>query len=330
MPTKKRPLSVADLWSIKRIGSPTLSPDGKNACASVTAFDMHDNEGRTELWLFPCDGGRARRLTTGDKDSGPPQWSPDGRWIAFAAKRKDDDEAQVYLIASDGGEARRLTSLSTGASALRWFPDSRRIAFVSWIWPDLTGDKAQAKRKRERKESKIKAYVTDRAEPRYWDHWLADGREPHVFAADVGSGAARDLLAGTGLALQPWDPSAEHYDLSPDGKELALTVDLASEPRMMNAADIVAVKLASGRHRVLTAGSGLSSEHPRYSPDGRHLVWHAYNLKRAFNDQGRLILCERQTGRTRRLAAKLDRATSRLAWAPDASALYMLIEDRGR
>ena len=283
----------------------------------------------TELWLFPCDGGKARRLTAGDKDSGP-QWSPDGKWIAFTAKRKDDDEAQVYLIAPDGGEARRLTTLSTGALALRWFPDSRRIAFVSWVWPDLANDKAQAKRKRERKESKIKAHVTERAEPRYWDHWLADGREPHVFAADVVTGNARDLLAGTGLALQPWDPSAEHYDLSPDGKELALTVDLAPEPRMMNSADIVVVRLATGRHRMLTAGSGFSSEHPRYSPDGKHLAWHALNLKRAFNDQGRLILCERASGRTRRLAARLDRATNHIDWAPDGARCYMLIEDRGR
>lgn len=329
MPTRKHPLTVEDLWSIKRVGSPTLSLDGRHACATVTAFDMEDNEGRTELWLFPCDGGKARRLTAGDKDAGP-QWSPDGKWIAFTAKRKDDDEAQIYLIAPDGGEARRLTTLSAGASALRWFPDSRRIAFVSWIWPDLATDKAQAKRKRERKEAKVKAHATERAEPRYWDHWLTDGREPHVLAADLSGGSAHDLLAGTGLALQPWDPSVEHYDISPDGQELAFTVDLGDEPRMMNSADIVLVKLATGRHHALTEGSGFSCEHPRYSPDGRHLVWHAYNLKRAFNDQGRLILRERKSGKSRRLVARLDRGTSQLAWSPDGTAVYALIEDRGR
>ncbi|TMH01427.1 MAG: hypothetical protein E6H67_17130 [Betaproteobacteria bacterium] len=80
MPQKKHPLTVEDLWSIKRVGSPTLSADGRFACASVTAFDMDKNEGRTELWLYPMDGGKARRLTAGDKDS-EPHWSPDGRWI---------------------------------------------------------------------------------------------------------------------------------------------------------------------------------------------------------------------------------------------------------
>ncbi len=329
MPRSRRPLTVEDLWALERIGTPTLSPDGLTACAAVTAYDMEKNEGRTELWLFPTNGIRARRLTAGDKDS-EPCWSPDGKWIAFAAKRKDDEEAQIYLIAPDGGEARRLTSVATGAFGLRWFPDSKRIAFISWVWPDLSTDHAQAKRQKERKEAKVKAHVSERSEYRFWDHWLTDGREPHVLAADVATGRARDLLAGTGIALQPWEPSSELYDISPDGRELALTVDLAPEPKMMHESDIVAVSIATNRHRTLTADSGFSDAHPRYSPDGHHIVWNSYNVKRSFNDQGRLTLFDRRGGTTRRLAPRLDRMTTRHAWARDGASLFLLVEDRGR
>jgi dipeptidyl aminopeptidase/acylaminoacyl peptidase len=329
MAQTRRPLSVEDLWSIRRVGTPTLSPDGRTACAAVTSYDMEKNEGSTELWLFPTDGRKARRLTAGDKDSDP-VWSPDGKWIAFAAKRKDDEEPQVYLIAPDGGEARRLMSIATGASGLRWFPDSRRIAFISWVWPDLTTERAQAKRKKERKEAKVRAHLSERSEYRFWDHWLTDGREPHVLAADVSTGRTRDLLAGTGIALQPWEPSASLYDISPDGRELALTVDLAPEPQMMNETDIVAVSIATRRRRTLTAQSGFSDAHPRYSPDGRYMVWHSYNVKRAFNDQGRLTLHDRRRGSARRLAARLDRATSHLEWRPDGTQIYLIVEDRGR
>jgi len=328
MVQRKRTLGVDDLWSLKRVGVPSISPDGSSACAAVTRYDMKSNEASTDLWLFPTDGTAGRRLTAGDKDS-EPLWSPDGRWIAFTAKRKDDDEPQIYVIAPDGGEAQRLTQLATGTSALRWFPDSKRIAFVSFVWPGVAGEKAQARRMKQRKDSKVKAHVTERSEFRFWDRWLTDGREPHVMAVDVATGHSRDLLAATGLALQPWSPSADHYDISPDGRELALSVDLAPEPGMMHECDVMTVDLRSGRRRTLTARSGFSDEQPRYSPDGRFLVWRSYNIKRAFNDQGRLTLFERGSRRTRRLASRLDRSVGRLAWAPDSETIYLFFEDRG-
>ena len=194
-PRGKPPLSVQALWALKRIASPTLSPDGAYACAAVTSFDMEKNDHSIELWLFPTGlagktAAKARKLTSGEKDSDP-KWSPDGRLIAFTAKRKDDDEPQIYLIAPDGGEATRLTAVANGCAALKWFPDGKRIAFVSSVWPDLASDAAQAKRKKERKDAKVKAHVTERAEFRYWDHWLTDGREPHVFVCDVATGRSR-------------------------------------------------------------------------------------------------------------------------------------------
>jgi dipeptidyl aminopeptidase/acylaminoacyl peptidase len=332
---RKPPLGIDALWAIKRIGVPTLSPDGRYACASVTSYNMEKNEGATELWLFPigfgtrAGGAKPRKLTVGDKD-GDPRWSPDGKWIAFTAKRKDDTEPQIYLIAPDGGEATRLTEAATGASALKWFPDSKRLAFVLAVWPDLDTNAAQGKRWKEHKDAKVKAHLTERAEYRFWDHWLTDGREPHVFVCDVGSGRTIDALAGTGLALQPWEPSADHYDIAPDGREIALTIDPAAEPAMMNRCDIAVVSLKSRRVKNLSSASGMSDEHPRYSPDGRYIAWHAYDTARAFNDQGHLRIYERRGGRVRRLAPRFDRATQHLDWTADSRALLFLCEDRGR
>ncbi|HVE48150.1 MAG TPA: S9 family peptidase [Casimicrobiaceae bacterium] len=330
---RRRPFDVNALWEVRRVGSPTLSADGALACAAVTSYDMETNEGATALWLFPTglagEAGKPRKLTEGDKDS-EPVFSPDGRRIAFTAKRKDDAEPQIYLIAPDGGEARRLTRIATGASAVKWFTDGKRIAFVSWVWPDLSSDAQQGKRLAARKDDKVKAHITERGEFRYWDHWLSDGREPHLFVVDIASGATHDVFAKRKLRLRPWEPNADEYDISPDGREIALTFDSGPEPRMMALADIVVLDLKSGRVRNLTSDSGMSDEHPRYSPDGRHIVHHAYDVSRAFNDQGHLRIIERKSGAWTRVAPRLDRATTHLRWSADGEALTALIEDRGR
>ena len=332
MASRRPPLTVEALWALKRIGSPTLSPDGALACASVTSYDMARNEGATELWLFPTNGSRraqARRLTAGDKDANP-AWSPDGRAIAFTAKRKDDEAPQLYVIAADGGEARRVTTLSTGCASPRWFPDGRRIAFVSWVWRDLSTDAQQAKRLKAVKDDKVKVHATERAESRFWDHWLTDGREPHVFVCDVATGRCRDALRGTGLALPPWEPSANDFDIAPEGGEIAITADLADEPGMLHRTDIVTIELATRRKRVLTPATGRSDSAPRYSPDGKAVVYLSHDTERSHVDQGHLEIVARRGGAPRRLAPAFDRAPSHVQWARDGRGLLFTAEDRGR
>ena len=107
---KARRITVEDLWKIERPAQPSLSPDGAQACVSVSSYDMKDNQGRASLWLLSAFGGEPRRLTTMGAKDGEPRWSPDGRSIAFIGKRpgtgkddKGDEEPQVYLFAPDGG-----------------------------------------------------------------------------------------------------------------------------------------------------------------------------------------------------------------------------------
>ena len=166
---------------------------------------------------------RPRRLTAGDKDS-EPRWSPDGKWIAFTAKRKDDAEPQVYRIAPDGGEAERVTNVATGAAAIKWFPDSRRIAFVSWMWPDLTTDAAQAQAHEGAPRLQGEgARVRARAPRAIGTIGSPTAASRTCSRATSRTGHNEDLLQGLKLALPPWDPSAEDYDISPDGRQLAIT-----------------------------------------------------------------------------------------------------------
>jgi dipeptidyl aminopeptidase/acylaminoacyl peptidase len=326
-----RKFTAEDLWKIERIAQPTLSPDGAQACVSVTAYDMKENKGRSSLWLLSTFGGEARRLTSAGEKDGEPRWSPDGRWIAFVAKREKDEEAQVYLIAPDGGEAKRLTGIATGASAIRWFPDSRRLALVSWVWPKVKGLRAQAKRLKEKKDDPVKAHVVEHSSARFWDHWISDGRVPHLFVVDVESGKVRDLFAGTKWDLPWYDTASHHYDISPDGTEIAFTCDPEEDKKVDNELHIALLQLEGRRFRLLTQGSPLTHMNPRYSPDGRSIALLVSDVRRCPVAPDEIALIDRATGKMRNISRTWDRSVAApLAWTADSSAIVFHAEDQAR
>ncbi len=327
MSSRAKAFTVEDLWAIERLSAPSLAPDGKRLVVAATRYDLAKNEGRDQLWVLSVEGRAKRRLAEASPGSDP-RWSPTGHHIAFIAKREGDDTPQVYLIDPDGGEARRLTRLATGASNLRWFPDGRQLAFISWAWPDLSTPQAQARRMKEQEKDPVKAHASERVSYRYWDHWLTDGRVPRLYVVSL-NGVCRDLLAGKPWSLLWFDPTRELFDIRPDGREVALSVDLSAEPKWGNDTDIVTVEMASGKWKNLTRGSGRGNSEPRYSPDGRHLAYLSCDYHRSLDDQPRIFLRDLKSNKTRMLAADWDRAPTHLRWAPDSRAIYCLAEDRG-
>src|SRR5688500_8814650 len=113
---QKRPIAHEDVWLAGRLSAPVVSPDGRWAAVQVTepAYDERDQS--SDLWLIAVDAKTAPRRLTGTKgaESGA-AWSPDGRRIAFSARRDGDEAAQIYVIDVNGGEAHRVTNLFTGA-----------------------------------------------------------------------------------------------------------------------------------------------------------------------------------------------------------------------
>ncbi len=330
-----KPFDVDALWSLDRIGAPSLSPDGAQAVASVTSHSMEQNKSASSLWLFSTLGGEPRRLTqAGDKD-GQPQWSPMGDLIAFIARRDQqgdkDEEPQLYVIAPDGGEARRVAIIATGVEAFKWFPDGKRIAFISWVWPELKGPAAQTKAMKEFKDRKETAYVTSEASYRWWDHNLPMGRVPHLHVLDVASGKVRDLFEGRDLELTRMDPSANSFDISPDGKRIVFGFDPAAEKRVDNRFALGEIEVrVGGKHHTLLQDKGWDFSAPRYSHGGSHLAFLASHqaLKYTMPTQAAVL---DQKGRWAVFSEDWDREVNApLVWTEDDEALLFNAEDQGR
>jgi len=327
----KVPFTAERSWQIQRLGGPTVSPDGTKIVAPVTTYDMKEDKGLTDLWLWSADGTVQRPLTTAKAGDSSPVFSPDGSAVAFVSKRGDDKVPQLYVLPLGGGEAVRVTSLPTGVSVPKWFPDGKRLAFVSRVWPDLDSWEKQGERLKEREEDKTSAMVWDNGPIRFWDTWI-DDRQMHVFAVGVDGGDPVNLTLGTGLELprsSATQPGPGLYDLSPDGTELAFVAD--SDPAINETNTDVFTVAIGGKDAVnRTPANAASDGSPSYSPDGRWLAFGQKRIKGFYGDITRLMLLDRRSGAVREVTGEAwDRSADGLVWAPDSKRLYGSIDDAG-
>ena len=125
---------------------PTWSPDSRRL-----AVMRSDPASGSALWVVFADGSGERRLTSGTAAEHP-DWSPDGREIAF------DDNGAVWVVGADGQGLRRVTKScfsGPGCGAPhqhpRWSPDGRRLVVQEYeprnvliVHADGSGDAARA------------------------------------------------------------------------------------------------------------------------------------------------------------------------------------------
>ena len=131
--TEPRPLVVDDLFGLRGVGNPTLSPDGSRVAFTVTTTELDEERSWTQVWTASIDGSDARPMTRHGTSAGSPSFSPDGTWLTFTASREGPDgpsRNQVWALDLRGGEARALTSIPQGVSGYRWSPDGTRLALL--------------------------------------------------------------------------------------------------------------------------------------------------------------------------------------------------------
>jgi dipeptidyl aminopeptidase/acylaminoacyl peptidase len=324
------PFSAERSWQIQRIGSPAITPDGRTIVAPVTKFDLKENKGLTDLWLWSADGSVQRALTTNPASDSSPVISPDGGTVAFVSQRNGDSAPQLYLMPLAGGEPARLTSVPTGVAQPKWFPDGKRIAFLSRVWSDLDTMDKQAARQKERADAKSTAQVWDGGPIYFWDTWI-DDRQLHVMSIAVDGGEPANHTAGTGFELPRTAVQLESplYDIAPDGKELAFIADSNPAVNVVNL-DVFTVPVGGRQAVNRTASNEAADSVPLYSPDGRWLAWGQQRIKGFYGDLRRLMLLDRRSGAARQVVDESwDRSADGLAWAPNSKHLYGAIDDAG-
>jgi dipeptidyl aminopeptidase/acylaminoacyl peptidase len=320
----KHPITFEDMMQMHRVGDPKISPDGKWVAFAVATPDTAANRNPSNIWIVSATGGDAVQLTQSGHDSSP-AWSPDGKTLAFLSSR--DGNSQVYELSMDGGEAHAVTHLSTGADMVKWSPDGKTIAFTSAVYPDCKDDACNKKRDEEKAKDKVTARVYEQLLYRHWNHWF-EGKRSHLIAqAADGSTDARDLNAGANYDVPPDQRGGpDDINFSPDSKEICFIAVTDKVEAISTNGDLFVVPVSGGEAKRITSNPGFDAN-PVYSPDGRFIAYHAQLTPGYEADRWRVMLYDRQSGKTENLSERFDRSANELTWSADSKTIFFTAEN---
>ena len=263
---ERRPITETDIFSFQWLANPQISPDGSRiAYIHVNVNSKHDGY-ETALWIIPSSGGEARQLTSGPRDTSP-QWSPDGKLLAFVRAAEKDGKPQppqIYLLAMEGGEARPLTDLPKGTAGPVWSPDGRSIAFSSTT---IAADFDQKKAAEEKTDVRVIAKAAYRMNGA---GYVEPDRPNHIWTIEVPK-----VPGETQKAKQITSGEFSESDIvwSRDGSQVYFTSWRVVEPYYEKPhTDLYAVK-AGGGESVKIAGLDGYIQQMTLSPDGTRMAF---------------------------------------------------------
>jgi dipeptidyl aminopeptidase/acylaminoacyl peptidase len=326
-----RQMTATDLATMKRIGAPAVSPDGRWLVYQLRETDLAANRGRTDLWLLDLSrpGATAVKIASAAQhNEHDPRFSPDGRWLYFLSNSSGDD--QVWRVSLPSGRPERVTSVGGGISGYLPAPSGDRMAV--WADRDVRCRDLACEGVPTPPQNQGRGRVYDEIFVRHWDAWETPNTFSRIFVLPLVNGRAQGNGVPVASNLRGHAPTrpfggAEELAWSPDGRTLFFTLREAgrAEPTSTNL-DIYAVKDGGGPDNLTQANRGTDTT-PAVSPDGRWLAYTAMARPGYEADRQVIHLRDLQSGQVRPLSHEWDRSVGSLVWAPDGRSLLVTAQD---
>ena len=322
---KNKKLTPEALWAMGRIGSSSVSPDGKQIAYTVSYYSVKENKSHTVIYVMNADGTNNLLLTHTADSEVEPTWIKGGSKIAFLTAASGS--MQIWEMKPDGSERKQLSSYEGGIERFKFSPDESKVLFISQvkygqrtsdIYPDL--DKASGK-------------VINDLMYKHWDEWVENIPHPFVASFDGNQvGAVTDILKDEPYE-SPMKPfgGIEQLAWSNDSKQIAYTCRKKTglEYYVSTDSDIYLYNTETGETRNLCKEDATDKNlgydtNPKFSPDGKSIAWQSMERDGYESDRNRLCVMDLKSGEKTYVTEAFQSGVDDYCWAPDGKTLYFV------
>ncbi|HSL21984.1 MAG TPA: S9 family peptidase [Vicinamibacterales bacterium] len=341
-----RPMTLVDLLNVPQLSDPQLSPDGRYVAYVLAEANWKSNRRISHIWRAALDGSHTTQMTNGAEGERSPRWSPDGKKIAFLARRgsagqrqEDSDSAeaqtQIHLIGADGGEARALTAHETSVSDFAWAPDGRTIYFVA------EDPKSEDEKRRAKAKDDVYAFDENYKQQHLWTvdvptstaATAANGGDPEASARqarpspEASARQARTLPEAPArqaeTRLTEGDYSILDFAISSDGRRIAFHRGPSPLFGDGDRGEVWVMDATGGNARQLTRNT-VPESNAMLSPDGTQVLFLAQaNERFDVYYNRRIFVVSASGGHARAVTSTLPYEVERATWSPDGRSIFV-------
>ena len=306
------------LWTLNKIGVSAVSPDQSSLIYTVGKTDLKTEKNNKKTYFLNIKNAEATSLDLGKKAL--IQWDKNGLY----AQEKD-----IIYLSKDAGKTWAEFFTIGEVDNIVISPDGKKIAFSKQVLVEkvLGKDKYTD-------VPKTTAHIYTDLNHRHWDYFN-EGKYNHVFVVNISEKVenAKDLLEG-----KMWDSpqrpfgGAEDFVWSPDSSQLLYVTKPLSgaEYAQSTNTDIFSYNLNSGTSQNLTESNKGYDVGPKFSPDGKTLLWMSMERDGYEADKNDIKIMDWKSHKVSNLTKDWDESVvGDVFWTPDSKTLYFTTAFRG-